>query len=65
MYLDDCPFRFDADLNSCKEDANSEVIAKEQLAKEKDKLHTEHEELKAKHKVCVCDMVGYYRVSPS
>ena len=43
--------RFDADLSACKEDATSEVQAKEQLAREKDLLHTEYEELKAKLKV--------------
>ena len=47
-----CPSpRFDADLSACKEDATSEVQAKEQLAREKDLLHTEFDELKAKFKV--------------
>jgi len=43
--------RFDADLNACKEDATSEVQAKEQLAREKDRIRTDYEELNTKLKV--------------
>ncbi len=46
------PCRFDSDLSACKEDASSEVQAKEQLAREKDQLHTDFEDLKTKLKVC-------------
>ncbi len=60
VHVDNClrcvvpclPPRFDSDLSACKEDATSEVQAKEQLAREKDQLRTDFEELKTKLKVC-------------
>ena len=49
------PPRFDLDLNAAKDDSNSEVQAKVRLAREKELLQTEHNELKEKYKVL--DMV--------
>ncbi len=46
-----CVCRFDSDLSASKEDASNEVLAKEQLAREKDRLHTDFDELKTKLKV--------------
>lgn len=44
-------FRFDMDLNAAKDDSNSEVQAKVRLAREKEQLLSEHNELKEKFKV--------------
>lgn len=43
--------RFDADLNAAKDEANAEMLAKEKLAREKDTLQTEFNELQEKFKV--------------
>lgn len=43
--------RFDLDLNAAKDDSNTEVQAKVKLAREKELLLTEHNELKEKFKV--------------
>lgn len=43
--------RFDADLSAAKDEANAEMLAKEKLAREKDTLQTEFNELQEKFKV--------------
>ena len=43
--------RFDVDLNAAKDDSNSEVHAREKLAREMSTLQAEHGELKEKLKV--------------
>lgn len=50
-YFHSFPPRFDLDLNAAKDDSNSEVQAKVRLAREKELLQTEHNELKEKYKV--------------
>ena len=45
--------RFDVDLTSAKDDSNSEVQARERLAREKNALQAEYNELKEKAKVCL------------
>ena len=43
--------RFDMDLNAAKDDSNSEVQAKVRLAREKEQLLSDYNELKEKFKV--------------
>jgi len=47
-------------LSAAKDDSNSEVQAREKLAREKTSLQTDHNELKEKYKVgtvCACVFV--------